>query len=317
MSARRVLTTAAVLAVAAAGIWTALTYPRLGQFVYHHAARAEAQVYGFRTETVQISDARLVIYRGGTPAAGRETLVLLHGYSADRQVWPRFAKHLLDRYDIVIPDLAGHGDSGFTAGLDYSAPAQARRVIELMDALKIPRAHVIGNSMGGFIAAHLGRAYPARIASATLIDAAGVLSPQPSDMDRMLAEGRNPFEVHSAEEFRSFYAMTMAKPPFLPGFVLDGMARTYEQRREELAEIFKGFHHHDMLDAQLDSITVPVLIIWGRLDRLIDVSAVEVWSKGLPQAQVKILEGIGHMPMVETPKQTAALVADFLPPPAP
>lgn len=316
MSARRVLTTAAVLAVAAAGIWTTLTYPRLGQLVYHHAARAEAALYGFRTETVPISDARLVIYRAGQ-GEGRETLILLHGYSADRQVWPRFAKHLLDRYDIVIPDLAGHGDTGFTSGLDYSAPAQARRVIELMDALKISRAHVVGNSMGGFIAAHLGRAYPVRIASATLIDPAGVISPEPSDLDRLLAEGHNPFLIDSPESFRSFYAMTMAQPPFLPGFVLDGMARSYAQRRAELAEIFRGFHHRDLLDGELASITVPVLIIWGRLDRLIHVSAAPVWAQGLPHAQLQILDGIGHMPMVERPAQTAGLVAAFLKPPAP
>ena len=46
----------------------------------------------------------------GKGVANDQTVVLLHGYSADRQVWPRFARHLLDRYQVVIPDLAGHGD---------------------------------------------------------------------------------------------------------------------------------------------------------------------------------------------------------------
>jgi pimeloyl-ACP methyl ester carboxylesterase len=146
--------------------------------------------------------------------------VLLHGYSADKQVWVRFARPLLDRYEVIIPDLAGHGATGFVPGLDYSGPAQARRVAAMLDTLGIAKAHVAGNSMGGFITAHFALAYPQRTLSAGLIDPAGVNSPEPSDMGKLLAGGRNPFEVNSRAEFDDFYAMTMAQPPWLPGIVI-------------------------------------------------------------------------------------------------
>jgi pimeloyl-ACP methyl ester carboxylesterase len=224
----------------------------------------------------------------------------------------RFARHFLDRYEVIIPDLAGHGATGFVHGLDYSGPAQARRVAAMLDTLGIAKAHLAGNSMGGFITAHFALAYPQRTLSAGLIDAAGVTSPEPSDMGKLLASGRNPFEVHSRAEFDDFYAMTMAQPPWLPGIVIAAMAEQYQQRRPQLAEIFRWIYNRDGLDTRLAEITAPTLVLWGAQDRLIHVSAAQLWAAGLPKATLVIREGIGHMPMVEQPAETAAIYRDFL-----
>jgi abhydrolase domain-containing protein 6 len=307
---RTLLLIAAALAVVAA-IAIAATYPALGNWVYRDGGQLEARLSGFHREQIAAGDVSFSVYRGGTQP-GRETIVLLHGYSADKQVWVRFAKHLLDHYEVIVPDLAGHGDTGFVPGLDYSAPAQARRVAAMLDGLGIARAHIAGNSMGGFITAHFALAYPERTLSAGLIDAAGVHSPEPSDMGRMLEAGRNPFEVHSRAEFDEFYAMTMAEPPWLPGFVLAAMAERYQQRRAELTEIFRGFYDRDWLDSRLAEITAPTLVLWGDQDRLIHVSAAKVWAAGLPKATLVIREGIGHMPSVEQPAESAAIYRDFL-----
>lgn len=308
---KRLLALAAAALLLAGGLAIAATYPAIGRWVYEDGGRAEASLYGLHREQLAAGDVRFTVYRGGA-GAERETIVLLHGYSADKQVWPRFARHLLDRYQVIIPDLAGHGETGFVPGLDYSAPAQARRVAAMLDGLGIARAHIAGNSMGGFITAHFALAYPERTLSAGLIDAAGVHSPEPSDMGRMLEAGRNPFEVHSRAEFDQFYAMTMAQPPWLPGFVLAAMAERYQQRRPELTEIFRGFYDRDWLDSRLAEITAPTLVLWGDQDRLIHVSAARVWAAGLPRAKLVIREGIGHMPSVEQPAESAAIYRDFL-----
>lgn len=297
--------------IAAAGIAVTATYPGLGHWIYRDGGQAEARLYGLRSEQVAAGDSRFTVYRGGA-GPGRETVVLLHGYSADRQVWVRFARHLLDRYQVIIPDLAGHGATGFVPGLDYSGPAQAQRVAAMLDTLGIAKAHLAGNSMGGFISAHFARAYPQRTLSAGLIDPAGVASPEPSDMGKLLATGRNPFEVNSRAEFDAFYAMTMAQPPWLPGVVIAAVAEQYQQRRPQLAEIFTWLRDRDPLDAHLAEITAPTLVMWGDRDRLIHVSAAKVWAAGLPKAQLVIREGIGHMPMVEQPAETAAIYRDFL-----
>lgn len=267
-------------------------------------------MYGFEQQSIDIGELTMEAYVGGP--ADKPAIVMLHGYSADKDVWPRFAKHFVDDYRVVIPDLAGHGDTGFDAAWDFSAPAQAGRVALLMDQLNIQQAHIIGNSMGGFITGWFARLFPERTLSATPVDPGGVASPSPSDMDKMLAAGQNPFLIQSIEDFERFYPMTMAKPPLLPPSVIAAMAEQYMARTTELDTIFPYIHGRDGLFVELPKISAPVLVMWGDQDRLLHVSAAKVWVDNLPNGQLHIFEGIGHMPMVEVPAQTADVYRQFL-----
>jgi abhydrolase domain-containing protein 6 len=297
--------------IAISAIWIFTTYPKIGHITFENATDLEASLFGFEQKTVDIGELSLSYYESER-FANKPTLLLLHGYSADKDVWPRFARHLVDDYHIIIPDFAGHGDTEFNKGWDYSAPKQSQRLLALIDKLDIQQVHLAGNSMGGFIAAYFAKDYPQRTLSALLIDPAGVRSPELSDMEKMLAKGRNPFEIHNSEEFAEFYAMTMANPPWLPGFVLDAVGEDYQQRLPQLQQIFADFHGKDMLDSQLSEIQVPVLLLWGQEDRLIHVSAVDVWKAGIPNIQVEVWSGIGHMPMVEVAERTANVYQTFL-----
>lgn len=296
--------------IAATLLWSSFTYPKVGQLAYSVAMSSEALLYGFDKKRVNIGDMHLSLYEGGN--SEKPTLLMLHGYSADKVVWLRFARHFTDDYHVLIPDMAGHGETGFDPQWDYRIESQAQRLTMLLDKLAIPEVHIIGNSMGGYISAYFAKAYPQRTLSATLVDPAGVESPVPSDMEAMLANGRNPFEIHSRKQFREFYAMTMAKPPWVPGFVLDAMAEDYQQRRPQLARIFTDIRSSTPLDQQLDQITAPVLLLWGRDDRLLHVSSVKVWQAGIPHSQVQIWNDIGHMPMLEIPAESARRYREFL-----
>jgi len=154
--------------------------------------------------------------------------------------------------------------------------------------------------------------YPERIASLALIDPAGVTAPEPSDMERHLARGHNPFLINSREEFQRFYAMTMESPPWVPKLVLDAVAQRYEQQRDELEEIFRDFRASPPMEPKLAEIKCPALLLWGRKDRLIDVSSVPVWSKGIANLEVDVWDHVGHMPMVEQPGNTARRYGEFL-----
>lgn len=297
--------------LAIGAIWVGTTYPKIGHIAFENATDLEASLFGFEQKKIDIGELSLSYYESDR-SDDKPTLLMLHGYSADKDVWPRFARHLVDDYHIIIPDFAGHGDTGFNESWDYSTPKQAERILKLMDKLAIDQAHLVGNSMGGFIAAQFSKNYPQRILSAMLIDPAGVYSAELSDMGKMLVKGRNPFEVHNSEEFAEFYPMTMATPPWLPGFVLSAIDETYQQRLPQLRHIFADFHEKNMLDSQLHEIKTPVLLLWGDKDRLIHVSSVDVWKAGVPDIQVEVWEGIGHMPMVEEPEKTAVLYKNFL-----
>lgn len=285
----------------------------LGDRLFFHGARLEARAYGLRTETERAAGLPITFYRGGA-GRGRPVVVLLHGFSADRQVWARFARHLVEEYEVIVPDLPGHGDTGWFDDLDYGAPAHARRMFALLDALRIERAHVMGNSMGGFIAGHMGAQAPERLHTLTLIAPAGVPSPEPSEMDRMLARGENPFEIHHRGDFESFYPMTMKKPPRLPAVILDAMAEDYRRRRAQLMTMFEQLRHEDALHQRLDQIATPTLVMWGEHDRLLHVSAATVWAEGLPDARQIVYDDLGHMPMIEDPARSARDVLRFISP---
>ncbi|WP_028623443.1 alpha/beta fold hydrolase [Pseudomonas sp. Ant30-3] len=291
--------------------WSWLSYPAIGYWLYDLSMAAEARLYRLHKIVVPISEMTVSTWQGG-PYEASSSVLMLHGYSADKNLWLRFARHFVGTYRVIIPDIAGHGDTGFKAGGGYDIPLQAKRMIQLLDVCGVEKVHVIGNSMGGYMAAWLAATYPDRIASVALIDPAGVSAPEASDLERHLAKGHNPFLIHSREEFRQFYEMTMAQPPWVPGVVLDAVAQRYQRCREELEEIFRDFRASPPMEPMLPEIKCPALLVWGRKDRLIDVSSVSVWSKGIEDLRVEVLEGIGHMPMVEDPSGTASLYREFL-----
>jgi abhydrolase domain-containing protein 6 len=298
-----------VLAVLIA--WSWLTYPSIGNVLYDVSMALEARLYRLRKITVPISEMTVSTWQGG-PYEASASILMLHGYSGDKDLWLRVARHFVGDYRVVIPDLAGHGETGFKAGGGYDIPTQARRIIELLDACGLDKVHVIGNSMGGHLAAWLAATSPERVLTLALLNPAGVTAPQPSDMDRQLAAGRNPSLVHSREEFMPFYAMTMASPPWVPGMVMAAVAERYVQHREELAEIYADFRASPSMEPRLADIRAPSLLLWGRQDRVIDVSSVPVWSKGIADLRVEIWDGVGHLPMIEQPVKTAALYREFL-----
>ncbi|MGB3126955.1 MAG: alpha/beta hydrolase [Pseudomonas sp.] len=298
----------ALLAVVALWVWW--TYPRVGNVLFELIARVEAWRSGVKAVTVPIKGMTLATYQGGDAHA--PALLLLHGFSADKGVWLGFARHFTPDYRVIIPDLAGHGKNAFVAGGDYSIDAQARRMVALLDACHLDKVHVIGSSMGAYVASWLATHYPERVLSLGLIGAAGVHLPQPNEVEALVNSGDNPFLIRNRAQFDRFFGMTMAAPPFIPEVLLAAEAQSYIQRREELTEIFANFSDSPRMEPWLPQVRVPSLILWGREDRMVPVASAQTWHQGIPHARLEILDGIGHLPMVESTEQTAAHCRELL-----
>lgn len=293
-------------------LWGATWHPATGQWVYDRTQVLEAWAYGFEKQQVALGDITLSLYHRPARDKTAPTLVLLHGYTASKELWLRFGDAIGDSYHLVIPDLAGHGETGFDPQWSYRPQAQAERVKRLLDAMRVEQAVVGGNSMGGLIAANFALAYPERTAALVVIDPAGVTAPVPSRAEKLFRQGQSPFEIDSWQDFQEFYAMTMAEPPYVPTFVLKGMAARYQEHKAEYIQIAEDFRNFDQLDNRLAAISVPTFIIWGGADQLLDVSSAAVWHAQVPNNELLLMEGVGHMPMVERPQQTAAAVRDFV-----
>lgn len=294
-------------------------YPqKTGQLIYKISTAIESRLYGLKKQQINLNeddnetDEKIIIHAYHTRQLQKPTILMLHGFSADKDVWMRFARFFKTDYNLLIPDMAGHGETGFNKNWNYSSPSQAGRLLKLIDTLKIDKVHIIGNSMGGEIAAHFAMRFPERTATVCLVDPAGVTSPVPSDMEKLLAENKNPFLLNTREEFDAFYPMTMAKPPYVPESVLATIAEKYISQRQQLKQIFSDFINENRLDNSLHKIKAPTLLVWGELDRLIHVSSVETWEAGIETIKVKIFSKTGHMPMLERPKDMAEVYREFL-----
>ena len=272
----------------------------------------ERYASGLDHKTIVVGEETWHYLVGGPKDA--DVLLMIHGFGGDKDNWTRFAKSLTNTYRVIAPDLPGFGESRWHPNWDYSLFPQRDRVANLVQALGLEQIHLIGNSMGGHLSTLYAYEYPDDVMSLTLLDNAGVVSPVESDFQLALAQGENPLIVHSLDDFDRLIEYAAHEKPFAPWPVKGVLAQRVLDRAEKNQSIFTAITGDSTagLEPLLAQIEIPVLIIWGEYDRIIDVSSVEKMRPLLPQAEVIIMEDTGHMPMLERPSETAVHYLRFL-----
>jgi pimeloyl-ACP methyl ester carboxylesterase len=248
---------------------------------------------------------------GGTP------IVLLHGIFAEKDHWVDFARPLTGQYRVVAPDIPGFGESTRREDQAYDYAAHVTRLAAFLDVLGLGRVHLAGNSMGGTIAALFALRYPERVASVAFIGAPhGIRSPQPSTMDRLIDAGQRPLVAHDAAAFDRMMALVFEKRPFLPYPILHATKRDAQRNATSNTRLWDAqLKDRYLLEQHLGKLQHhPTLVLWGESDRVFDRSALLPLQKLLPQAHAEALPGIGHLPMMEAPAETAQRYARFLSP---
>ncbi len=242
-----------------------------------------------------------------------DTIILLHGFASEKDAWLRFADYLPAGTRILIPDLPGHGDSAPLADMPYAPDVVIDLLASLANALDAKRFHIAGNSMGGMYALVYAHTYPDQILSLTLIDSAGIYPPIPSDFQRGLASGSNPLIVDEPQDFGTLMEYVFYRQPVMPWPAKPALRRKYVRRSALNHKIWKDLwaNRRDQRD-RLGEILVPVLVIWGNNDRVLDVSTTDVIRHHKPDAIIEILPECGHSPMLEKPKRSAAIFQSFI-----
>ena len=270
-------------------------------------------------KTASAGDVELTyLERQGNLADKSEVLLLLHGFSANKDNWIRFTQALDEKYHVIAPDLAGHGDSDKELTTDYGLIKQAERLDALMSGLGIEKFHIAGNSMGGAISAIYSLAHPEKVKSLTLIDAAGVDGATQSEYYKALAEGSNPLIATDEESFEFRMDFTMSQPPVLPWPLRPALYRQTMARVDINQKIFsdmlatKEKLANENFAEKLTGNTIPTLIMWGDEDRVLDVSAATAFNNLIPGSKMHIFEGVGHLPMVEIPDESAEVYQQFI-----
>jgi pimeloyl-ACP methyl ester carboxylesterase len=270
----------------------------------------ERRMAGVRQKAVQAGDHRVVYSEGGE--RNPETVVLVHGFSASADSWNRLAGQLTKCYHVIAPDLPGWGDSTRIDSASYAYPAQIERLHGFVEQLGVRQFHLVGHSMGGGISARYAALYPNQVITLGLIAPHGLQEPEQSELARCVAQGDNWLVISSMEGFERLMKNLFVKRPFVPRPVLRYLAEQTISRSAKTQRIFDEINSSTPLLEELKQIKAPTFIVWGDDDKLIHVSAAEVFRNAIQNSEVLIMKQTGHMPLLEDVRQCGAGYIAFI-----
>ena len=263
-----------------------------------------------------------VVYR---MAGSGPPVVLVHGMVNSSRHWGPVARRLAERYTVIAPDLIGHGDSATPRG-DYSLGAHAAVIRDLLAALGIERASLVGHSLGGGVAMVFFWQFPQRVERLALVSSGG-LGREVSPLLRSAALPGASALISLAAGPRVTGALQYAgrrlrdRGSWL-GPQVEAVARAL--RPLEAPGAREAFVHtlRSVIDVRGQRVSardrlyllesIPTLIAWGERDRTIPIEHGLAAHAALPDSRFVTLEGAAHFPHLEAPDALADALIDFI-----
>ncbi|MDH5824689.1 alpha/beta hydrolase [Luteimonas sp. RD2P54] len=277
----------------------------------------QRRALGLRRRSRVIDGLRWTWAEGDPAQAGAPTLLMLHGYTGSKENWYRLAARLRGRYRLLIPDLPGWGDSQRRADGDHGYAAEAAMVAGFARAVTAGPVVLLGHSMGGGIAAVLAARHPELVARLVLLDASGVEFGE-NRFGLEVLDGGNPFRVDDAASLERYLTLLFhqrsARPPIpwpAAHAVIAFRRRQAGFEQSVLDRIGRGPERF-LPGEEAARIRQPTLLVWGAHDRVIDPSALEMFGARIPHARRLLLDGSGHMALMEQPDAVAAAVTALI-----
>jgi len=239
-------------------------------------------------------------------------LLLVHGLGSHQQVWQPLLPELESRFDVINVDLPGHGHAPRLApGSPATPEALAAELVKLLDHLGVARPHVVGSSLGGWIALELAKA--GRAESVTAFAPAGFwddsLIPVVAHTNRLLARAVKPIAptLLKSQTMRAIGFWTSSATPAQLDTQLTTEATTAHASASGWAAALLGTYRtncdiHDL------SATVPVTIVWGDRDRILPKAHCQRPTRLPPHARWIRLSQCGHVPMWDQPQASLELI---------
>lgn len=255
-------------------------------------------------------DVRIDVQIGGD---GDDAIVLLHGFPLTKEVWSAQISALSQRHRVIAPDLRGMGKSSAADG-PYLMETLAGDIAAVLDALSIERATFVGHSLGGYVALAFARMYSERMTRLVL-----VCSRIDAD-SRDRAKQRNEL-ADAAESTNSIDAMLDAAiPPLFAEESLHQRADLVEKIRKiaqsnsakGLAAMQRGMALRDPASDIAGDLPMPVLVVAGTSDRLVNLAEAEAVAQAFPHGRLVTIKASGHLPMVEAPDELTRILAGFI-----
>ncbi|MFN2612731.1 MAG: alpha/beta fold hydrolase [Solirubrobacterales bacterium] len=261
-----------------------------------------------------------------TTGDGPEHVLLLHGLGADKASFFTTINALASSHTVHAIDFPGFGASSKPASAPYNAPWLANRVRDLLDELGIEKVHLVGNSMGGRIAIELGLRDPGRVASLSLLAPAMAWRRRRAFLPIVrLLRPELAFMPHPIlaplvrEQVKDLFADPQDIDPDLIEITAQEFCRQYRSRNARIA--FYAAARNIYLDepfgeagmwTRLCDLKPPTLFVFGDRDKLVPAGFSPHCEQALPNGRCVVLEDCGHVPQIERPERTNALIRSHI-----
>lgn len=282
------------------------------------AEAMRAKYGGEPSQFVEIGDGQTVHLRDEGPRDA-PAIMLLHGSNADLHTWEPWVADLSQDYRVIRFDQVGHGLTGPDTQDDYSLENYVADINEVADALELDRFVLAGSSMGGSHTIGFALEHSDRLAGIVLVDSGGADISDDGDGNIGFTIAQTPI-VNQLMKYitpRSLVAQSLRESVSNEEIVTEAAVDRYWEllrfpgnRSATIARFSRGWAGFD--HAQVSTIAVPALILWGEEDALIPVAAADWYASAMPQNTVVIYSKIGHLPHEEAPEATLADLRKWL-----
>jgi pimeloyl-ACP methyl ester carboxylesterase len=251
----------------------------------------------------------------------RPALILLHGLGASLESWWYNVDALGEHFRVIAPDIVYFGKSA-KPQREPDQLAFVEFTMGLMDTMGIERAVLVGNSMGGAIAAKAAMMYPERVPALVLVNAAGFGQEVAWWLRLRSVIDARPQGKPPAWLIRIGLKQIFDDPDRVSGDVIEKLvamdqdpeAQAAYRRVLTLGVDWRGLKP-EMLREIRDAahqISVPTLIVWGKQDRVVPVRHAKVAHSKIPNARLHLFDNCGHTPQLEYPEEFNTLIRDFV-----
>ena len=237
-----------------------------------------------------------------------QAIVFLHGFTDSLNTWEAVADALDEDFRVLRPDLPGHGLSGASPDEDYTNEALVEFVDQFLAQTDAINPVIVGNSLGGLAAWRYASEGSKPVKGLVLLAPGGIphngVTEEPADVPAMLS-----FYLKNAPKAGVQAAMEAMYAD--PSRLSDERVNEYRDLMAGQGEAFVDRAEQFTLpdpDASLANVAVPTIIIWGEGDRVLPVDHAEQFAQTIPDSEVMILDGVGHLPQAEAPETVIAAI---------
>ena len=246
-------------------------------------------------------------------------LILLHGFASSLHTWDGWTNILKNKFRIIRMDILGFGITGPSTSGKYSTKIWIDFIHKFVNAIKLDHFHLVGNSLGGYIAWKYANEHPEKVDKLILIDSVGYSH-----------------EIPWIFKLSSSFALKPASKIMFPKFIVRMCVKQcYHAQLKVTSELINHYYGLALREGNINSyldiiqfikevscnaaagndikkIQAPVLVMWGENDCWIPVKLIDKWKTDLPAAITIVYEETGHVPMEERPEKTALDAYSFL-----